>query len=550
MNEDLVSSDYTGSPQELCGLTSKGDSPTTVWVVRADSDEQADRFAARGYTGIGWLNLSSLHSPDEIWPQLKKEHPQVGSAVVGQLRSFRFDMQKGDYVITPSADREFLHYGRITGPCEPCVPTDEESIRNRRKVEWDKDLIPRSALSKSLRRTLRSDPTVFRVKQVDEFLQAVSESASPLAAESDGSGLEREPEEPNQESLRDPFDSSKIKVHTVPVVVAQLITRLDYDEIDLNPEFQRMAGIWNAKRRSRLIESLLLRIPIPLFYVAADVDENWSVVDGVQRISTIYDYVKNKFPLTRLEYRQEFNGRWHKQLPRPMQRRISETQLVVNVIQPGTPPEVMFNIFNRINTGGMPLTAQEIRNALVKGPVRDYLRRLADSDEFLQATANSVKAKRMADRECVLRFLAFHIMPWENYEAKSLDAHLVKTMNKINNMSKKERVLIESDFRKSMSASARIFGQNAFRKFGLDGGKKSPVNKSLLEIWSVQLARCSNKQIDHLVAHRNEVHRRFAALIEENSEFEKSISYSTGSRDRIKTRFVAIQDLVNELISC
>ena len=347
-----------------------------------------------------------------------------------------------------------------------------------------------------------------------------------------------------------PSIHSKIKVHTTPVLVSQLVSRLDYDEIDLNPEFQRKAGIWNKKRRSRLIESLLLRIPIPLFYVASDDEENWSVVDGVQRISTIYDFVKDEFPLTRLEYRQEFNGKRHSQLPRPMQRRISETQLVMNVIQPETPPEVMFNIFRRINTGGMTLTAQEFRNALVRGRVHQYLKQLAESEEFLQATANSVRTERMADRECVLRFLAFYITPWEDYKAKSLDAHLVKTMETVNSMSQEELDSVESDFRKAMTAASRIFGENAFRKVGLEGGKKSPVNKSLLEAWSVQLARCSSEQIELLVKSRTDVVYRFLSLMTDNSDFEKSISYSTSSRDRIATRFVAIRDLVNGLISC
>lgn len=266
-------------------------------------------------------------------------------------------------------------------------------------------------------------------------------------------------------------------------------------------------------------------------------------------MSTIYDFVKNKFRLTRLEYREDLNEMLHEQLPRPMQRRISETQLVISVIEPSTPPEVMCNIFERLNTGGMPLNPQEVRNALVKGPVREYLERLANSDEFLRATANSVKPKRMADRECVLRFLAFYITPWEEYEAKSLDAHLVRTMQRINAMSKDELDSIELAFRKSMAAAERIFVENDFRKFGLqEGDRKSSVNKPLLEAWSVQLARCSSDEIDRLVSRRRDVWSRFIELMKNNSQFEKSISYSTTSRDRIRTRFVAIQNLVDGLI--
>jgi len=133
-----------------------------------------------------------------------------------------------------------------------------------------------------------------------------------------------------------PFDPEKIKVKTINVVVNQLITRINNNEIDLAPDFQRMRGVWDQQRQSRLIESLLLKIPIPVFYVAADNSENWAVVDGLQRISTIYDYETNKFSLSRLEYLLSLNGKKFDGLPRPMQRRIDETQLVVNVIEPGT----------------------------------------------------------------------------------------------------------------------------------------------------------------------------------------------------------------------
>ena len=546
MNQHTASSDHTAGPEEMHASKAKGHPQPGVWVVRADSDEQASRFADHGYTGIGWLDLSPLNSRDQIWERLKKEHPNEGSLVLGQLKSFRLDMLEGDYVITPTQNSESMHCGVITGPCERYVATDEESIQNCRKVEWRKGLIPQTALSEPLRQTLRSNPQVFRIKQKNEFLDIIERSTLAM----DAGGLEREPEDPNQESFQAPFDSSKIKVQTVPVLVGQLISRLDYDEIDLSPEFQRSDGVWDNTRRSRLIESLLLRIPIPLFYVAADVNDDWSVVDGVQRISTIYDFVKNKFPLTRLEYRNDLNDKLHRQLPRSMQRRIDETQLVMNVIQPGTPEEVMFNIFNRINTGGVPLTAQEVRNALVKGPVRNYLKRLAESDQFLKATANSVNAKRMADRECVLRFLAFYITPWENYAAKSLDAHLVKTMKIINKMSENRRAFIEDRFRNSMLAAARIFGDNAFRKLNVESSRRSPVNKSLLETWSVQLAHCSDEQIDRLVDRRAEIVDQFSDLLRKNTEFENSISYSTGSRKRIQTRFVTIRNLIEGFLSC
>ena len=371
----------------------------------------------------------------------------------------------------------------------------------------------------------------------------------PTISESDldpDSGLEREQEE--FDAIKRPFNPEKIKVRTVNVVVDQIISRLDHEEIDLAPDFQRMAGIWNDKRKSRLIESLLLRIPIPVFYVAADDNEMWSVVDGVQRTSTIYGYVKGSFKLIRLEYLTKFERHTYEELPRPMQRRIRETQLVVNVIESGTPEEVMFNICRRINTGGMTLNGQEIRHALHPGPVRKFLLKLAGSKEFLKATDSSIRTDRMADRECALRFVAFHIDPWEEYTANDLDGYLGLAMRKVNRMSSLERHELSVDFRRAMRASYQIFGDLAFRKPSSDAERRRPISKALLEIWSVGLVRRSKDEVDTLVDSRKKVVKEFRWLIRNDHEFDVAITYSTGTPSRVRKRFQAIDELIERCL--
>ncbi len=357
------------------------------------------------------------------------------------------------------------------------------------------------------------------------------------------SGLEIEQEESADSVVIKPFNPEKIKVRTVNVVVDQMVSRIDHDEIDLAPNFQRKAGIWDNKRKSRLIESLLLRIPIPVFYVASDENERWSVVDGLQRTSTIHNYVKNNFPLNQLEY-LDLDKRLYKNLSRPLQRRISETQLIVNVIESGTPEEVMFNIFRRINTGGMMLNGQEIRNALHPGPIREYLEKLAETDEFLTATDHSIKTHRMADRECILRFLAFHVEPWERYSANDLDGYLGNTMKKINRMNSYEREVLTKDFRRAMRSAFNIFENDAFRKRYEFPGNRRPINKALFESWSVGLARRSDQEIGFLVHNREKVIHEFKSLMNEDREFETAISYSTGTPSRVKKRFRAIEELI------
>ena len=355
------------------------------------------------------------------------------------------------------------------------------------------------------------------------------------------SGLEVEREDPKIER---PFNPEKIRVRTTNVTVQLLVSRIEHAEIELKPPFQR-SFIWKEERQCRLIESLLLRIPIPVFYVAADENEDWLVVDGVQRMYTIYNYVTDQFSLNRLEYLDKFNAMKYSELPRPMQRRIGECELVVNVIEPGTPEDVMFNIFHRINTGGMTLNGQEIRNALHPGPVRDFLKQLAESEVFLKATDYSIKKDRMAGQECVLRFIAFYIDSWEQYDANDLNGYLGQTMKKINDMDPRYREVLAEAFEKAMDAAYRIFGREAFRKqYDRDDTNRRPVSKALFDAWSVELARRNPQEINRLVENREQIIDHFISLMHVDSNFDRAISYSTGNPKRVKKRFHEIAQLV------
>ena len=371
----------------------------------------------------------------------------------------------------------------------------------------------------------------------------------PIGSEIDpdpDSGVE--PEQEDAGAIKRPFNPEKIKIRTVNVVVDQIVSRIDHDEIDLAPGFQRMTGIWNEKRKSRLIESLLLRIPIPVFYVAADDSENWSIVDGVHRTSTIYGYVKGGFKLTQLEYLTKFDRHSYEALPRSMQRRIQETQLVVNVIEPGTPEEVTFNIFRRINSAGTALSGQEMRYALYPGPIRGFLKTLVESSEFLDATDRSIRTDRMADRECVLRFLAFHIDPWEEYSSNDLDGYLGLAMKKINKMSPRERDALSEDFRRAMRAAYEVFGNQAFRKPPANVGGHRHISMTLFEAWGVGLVRRSIDEIGSLVNDRKKVAKEFLSLMENDQEFDVAITYSTGTPSRVRKRFQAIDELIGRCL--
>ncbi len=363
--------------------------------------------------------------------------------------------------------------------------------------------------------------------------------------EDSNNGLEIERED---EALILPFNPQPMRIRTAYVAVELLVPRIEQGEIDLDPEFQRHNDIWTLTNQSRLVESLLLRIPIPVFYVAADEVERWSVVDGIQRMSSINRFVKGEFALKSLEYMQRWNGSRCNDLPLSLQRRINETQLIFNIIEPGTPPEVTFNVFRRINTGGKNLNGQEIRHALNPGPVRQFLARLAQSEEFVTATDASINKTRMKDRECILRFLSFLITPPDEFRAKNLDSFLADAMKRIDEMRDSDRETLAHAFRKAMTGAFKIFGSQAFRRPAA-GTSRYPVNVALFEAWSFQLARCTQSEIDCLVERRAEVQKRFAERLLQDSEFDRSISFSTANQSRILKRFKTIEELIEATIS-
>lgn len=364
-------------------------------------------------------------------------------------------------------------------------------------------------------------------------------------------GVEAERPDPSGAAIgiERPFDPDKIKVLRESRTISLLSTRIDHEEIDLAPEFQRLARIWDKGRKSRLIESILLRIPLPVFYVASDLQDNWSVVDGLQRLTTIHDFLKGEFALSGLEYLVQFDGNAFVDLPRSMQRRIEETELVINIIQPGTPEEVMFNIFSRINTGGLTLNGQEIRHALNKGRARSFLKELASSDAFLRATTGSISDTRMAGRECALRFLAFRFTNWREYVTSDLDGFLNAAMQRINSLVPAELERHRADFERAMETATAVFGNDAFRKRYDVGAGRNPISKALLEAWAVTFAELDGDQRATIIERRGEVLAQFIELMRTDRDFEVAVSYSTGSPSRVHKRFLAIEELLVRVLS-
>lgn len=359
-----------------------------------------------------------------------------------------------------------------------------------------------------------------------------------------------EPEE--EEIIIEPFDPALIQVDTRPMTIDLVLSRIEHDELDLAPDFQRYAGIWTKVAKSRLIESILLRIPLPAFYMDATDEDRWLVIDGLQRLTTLKQFVFNReLTLKGLEFLTPLEGKTYEELPRHYQRRIRETLLTVYLIEKNTPPEVKFTIFRRINRGGLPLSPQELRHAMNPGKAPIFLAKLAEFPEFKQATGvRDWRKKRMIDREFVLRFLAFTLNHYKDYHVKSLDIFLNQAMVDINQMDEAEMTGLEGKFRQAMVAAFALFDKYAFRK--RDKGnieKKNSLNKALFETWSFCLGQLNKTEIETLKNRRQYLVELFIHLMDSDENFQGAISQGTSTASKVRYRFNTIEQLIQDVLS-
>lgn len=361
----------------------------------------------------------------------------------------------------------------------------------------------------------------------------------------DEEGIEREISDDT--TITRPFDPNKVDIRTRSMSLDLLLKRMRTDGIDMDTSFQRRAGIWDFTKKSRLIESILIRMPLPVFYFDGSDDNKWLVVDGLQRLSTLDEFVnRQSFSLQQLEFLTQFNGENFTGLPNYLQRRIEEFEITAYVISPGTPKELKFNIFKRINTAGLTLTAQEIRNALHSKETRNFLGKLAGLRSFKIATTYSISEERMLDKEFVLRFLAFRLFGIENYSG-DLDAFLNEAMEEIGKP-RSDGADIERDFDKAMNAAIQIFGEYAFRKQYESNGRRYPINKALFEVWSVLLSHLNDAEIQSLIQRREQLNNGFIHLLNTDDDFNWVISSGTGSKESVRKRFEAINELIRSTL--
>ena len=367
----------------------------------------------------------------------------------------------------------------------------------------------------------------------------------------------------NSDVELNPYDPDKIKVRSDKIPITLLSTMIDNGDIDTNPDFQRNL-VWSNFQKSRLIESILLRIPLPMFYFAEDFEGKLSVVDGLQRISTIKEFMDNKFPLKDLQYLNEScNGRYFKDegkkkgLDTKYSRWFNLTTISANIIDPTSPYKVKYDIFRRINTGGRPLNNQEIRNCLTGQGLRDTLKEMVSSPEFKSATDNSIKSTRMDDQEIALRFLVFYKMYESDNNIDSYNGYMDATLDEFteNNIknSKQEFDKYKTLFSNAMKNAEYLIGKkHAFRKILLEDIKpnsnKKLINKALFVCISVLLAQYNNEKVRGLNKDQSLKHV-IAEKINNDGELLYYLSYGTNGKANLTYTFKVLSELFKQNIN-
>lgn len=377
-----------------------------------------------------------------------------------------------------------------------------------------------------------------------------------MATDTEGSGVEAEME--GFDAI-EPFDPASISLSSKVVALDAVLRRIKNDTIKLAPDFQRNY-VWDIERKSRLIESMMLRIPLPMFYVSEDRHGVWEVVDGLQRLTTIRDFLLGEdgdgkgFSLKGLEFwGAHLDGRTFFEIERKLTlprivNNVMEAELSFTIINPDTPEKVKRNIFKRINTGGMPLSIQEIRHALYQGPATNFLRDAISKPAYKRILGRTVKDTRMAGRELVLRFVAFHLRGWEAFRG-DMDSFLSDTMRFMNGELKlkdvqwaNEDVLME-DFRRGLLSAHELFGDHVFRR-SHPPYRKTPINKSLFDVLMYVCARMSAETLENIRSQRDSFNQSFQELVSRDETFGDALGRYGSDLRGVKTRYTKVLQLV------
>lgn len=357
-------------------------------------------------------------------------------------------------------------------------------------------------------------------------------------------------EEEEEEDQNDyPSLDDEVSIKDDKYSIYEYLRKMKAGSIILSPDFQRHE-VWKLEQKSKFIESVLRGLPLPPIYLKKNSDGRYIVVDGLQRTSTLRDFMSGQLQLTGLEPEEKnvLNGATIDTLDdirSGLKARIEDRQLSVYVMEPSVPMSVVYDVFNRINTGGTQLSRQEIRNCVFLGSSTRLLEEIAESSDFIESIGHGIQGLRMKDREAVLRCLSFVVLNYELDYDGSMDKFLEKTMTRINKMSESEVSSLKKRALAVFSSTHSIFGDTNFR-IPTDytrGRINIAVMESLFHCFYQKLESMVNRQLD-----KTQLCAAFDKLLDDD-KYLASVRWSTGSITQVKTRFRLAHNLFDTLLS-
>ncbi len=311
--------------------------------------------------------------------------------------------------------------------------------------------------------------------------------------------------------------------------IHDVIRRIKKSNYIMNPDFQR-DFIWSEDKQSKLIESVIMRIPLPVFYVAENDDGRMVVVDGLQRLSTFHRFITDELKL-HLPDRNELHGKKFSDLGPKLKNRVEDCNLILYIIDTKVPERARLDIFERVNSGE-PLTRQQMRNSLFMGCGTRFLRKESQTDIFREATGGSLNAKKMRDREFVNRFCAFQLLGLDEYRG-DMDDFLARCLRRMNGMNEGELSRLSAEFRLGLANNFLLFNHHAFRKHVSNQERRSVLNASFWDVMSTGLSRHTEARVAACAA------RLLQAIYEllADEEFNDAITYSTNHTRKVRRRF-------------
>lgn len=316
--------------------------------------------------------------------------------------------------------------------------------------------------------------------------------------------------------------------------------------IDLSPKYQRRFR-WNSARQSRLIESFLMNVPIPPIFLNEDQYGRYSVIDGKQRLRAIDEFMRGALKLRDLKVFSDINGRTLDDLPEGLQHVLkTRASLRAVIILRQSDPDIKFEVFQRLNTGGVRLNPQEIRNSTWPGPLNDLILELSEDGGFhsLLGIADRSKSglyKEMRDAEFVLRFFAFG-ESWGTFSGGMM-RHMDRFMRDNQQIDESAIAGLRDDFVSTLEVVRAAFGEKAFRRW--EPARGAWRRQVLAALYDAQMFACRGLD-PHLVEERREPILAALQALFDDTDFQQSISAATNTPRLFNSRIERMRRLLDE----